>query len=390
MSLPTETSRPRLGMTSCLRRVVWELRTEGVGPVREAAAIALGVFIGCSPLYGFHLLLCLVAGWCLGLNRLKMYLASNISNPFMAPLLILTELQTGAWFRRGQLHALTLDGARDVDPWSFGADLVVGSVVIGALLGVLSGAATYFLARTGDDDPWFAALVRRAADRYVSTSITAWEFARGKMRGDPLYRAVLTKCALPSGGVLVDVGCGQGLMLALLAECERAWHAGTWPSSWSPPAVFDRLVGIETRPRVAATARHALGDAAVIVEGDARTHVPDGARVVLFFDVLQMMPAADQEQLLASAARILDPGGLILIREADAGAGWRFSAVRAGNRAKALFAGRWRQTFHFRTVEEWVACFTRLGLQVELRGTSEGTPFANVLFALTGSARESA
>ena len=97
-------------------------------------------------------------GWCLGLNRLKMYLAANISNPFVAPLLILTELQTGAWFRRGELHALTLDTVRNIDPWSFGADLIVGSLVVGGVLGVLSGTATYFMARAGDDDP----VVRRA------------------------------------------------------------------------------------------------------------------------------------------------------------------------------------------------------------------------------------
>jgi SAM-dependent methyltransferase len=258
------------------------------------------------------------------------------------------------------------------------------------VLGVLSGTATYFVARTGDDDPWFVALVRRAADRYVSTSITAWEFARGKLRGDPLYRTVLTECRLPSGGILVDVGCGQGLMLALLAECQAAWRAGTWSSSWPPPPVFDRLVGIETRRRVAAIARQALDEAAAIVEGDARTHVPDGSRVVLFFDVLHMMPAADQEQLLASTANVLEPGGMILIREPDAGSGWRFLAVRAGNTAKAVLTGNWRQTLHFRTVEEWTVCFARLGFRVDVRGTSVGTPFANVLFVLTGRARESA
>ena len=64
-----------------------------------------------------------------------MYLAANISNPFVAPLLILTELQTGAWVRRGQLHALTLDAVRNIDPWSFGADLIVGSLVVGGVLG---------------------------------------------------------------------------------------------------------------------------------------------------------------------------------------------------------------------------------------------------------------
>jgi uncharacterized protein (DUF2062 family)/trans-aconitate methyltransferase len=389
-ALVDRAGRPRLAVTSHLRRVVWQLRTEGAGPAREAAAIGLGIFIGCFPVYGFHLLLCLVVGWCLGLNRLKMYLAANISNPFMAPLLILTELQTGAWFRRDQLHGFTLDTVRNVDPWSLGADLIVGGLIVGGLLGVLGGTATYVVARAGDDDPWFVALVRRATDRYVSTSITAWEFARGKLRGDPLYRTVLTECALPSGGILVDLGCGQGLMLALLAECTAAWRAGTWSSSWPPPAVFDRLVGIETRPRVAAIARQALGEAATIVEGDARTRVPDRSRVVLFFDVLHMMPAADQDQLLASTAKGLEPGGMILIRESDAGAGWRFSTVRAVNTAKAVLTGNWRQTFHFRTVEEWTACFVRLGFRVEVRGTSEGTPFANVLFVLTGRARESA
>ncbi len=214
-SLPLAASRlveadGRLAVTSRLRRAVWELRTEGAGPAREAAAIGLGVFIGCSPLYGFHLLLCVAAGWGLGLNRLKMYLAANISNPFVAPLLLLTELQAGAWLRRGQLHALTLDTVRNIEPWSFGADLIVGSLAVGGALGILSAAATYLMARAGDDDPQFVALVRRAADRYVSTSITAWEFARGKLRGDPLYRTVLTECRLPSGGRSSTSAAGRG------------------------------------------------------------------------------------------------------------------------------------------------------------------------------------
>jgi uncharacterized protein (DUF2062 family)/trans-aconitate methyltransferase len=390
MPVSTDVNRPRSGVTSRLRRVVWELRTEGGGPAREGAAIGIGAFIGCSPFYGFHLLLCLAIGWCLGLNRLKMYLAANISNPFVAPFLILTELQTGAWLRRGELHSLTLDAVRNTDPWSFGADLIVGSLVVGGVLGALAGTATYFMSRAGHDDPWFVALAARAADRYVSTSITAWEFARGKLRGDPLYRTVLSGCALPSGGILVDVGCGQGLMLALLAECEASSRAGTWPSTWPPAAVFDRLVGIETRPRVASIARQALGAAASIVEGDARAHVPRGARVVLFFDVLHMMPAADQEHLLKSTAALLDDGGMILIREPDAGSGWRFTAVRAGNRAKALLTGNWRQTFHFRTAKEWTGCLARLGFHVDVRAAGEGTPFANVLFVASKDTKDDA
>ena len=48
-------------------------------------------------------------------------------------------------------------------------------------------------------DPVFGALVTRAADRYLATSITAWEFARGKMRGDPLVSDGADGGALGSG-----------------------------------------------------------------------------------------------------------------------------------------------------------------------------------------------
>jgi uncharacterized protein (DUF2062 family) len=368
-------------LSSHLRRAVWELRTEGGGPAREACAVGLGLFIGCSPLYGFHLLICWGVGWSLGLNRLKMYLAANISNPFMAPLLLLSELQAGALVRRGTVHPLTLDTVRTVDPWTFGADLVVGSVIVGAVLGLAAGTATYLLARSSGTDPWFAELVRRASDRYVATSVTAWEFARGKLRGDPVYRTVLRSIS-GADGVAVDVGCGQGLMLALLEEARSAWRTGEWPQEWPAPPVFDSLVGIEQRPRVAAMARKALRDAAVIVEGDARQYAYVRSRAIFFFDVLHMMPAADQERVLAAAAAALDHRATVLVREPDAGAGWGFMTVRAGNALKAFVTGRWRQRFHFRTSAEWTTLFERHGFRVEGHATGEGTPFANVLFVL--------
>jgi uncharacterized protein (DUF2062 family) len=330
--------------TALLRRAFWELRTEGRGPAREAVAIGVGVFIGCLPVYGFHLLMCWGIGWALRLNRLKMYLAANISNPFVAPFLLFAELEAGAWLRRGSFHALSVETVRTIDPWSFGADLIVGSVAIGGGLGVLLGVATYALARSAGDE-WFAEVVRRASDRYIATSVTAWEFARGKLRGDPLYRTVLVDGSLPSGGTLVDVGCGQGLMLAILveaADASRGGRPGNGSGASAAPPVFDTLVGIEMRPRIAAIARDALGDRATIVEGDARAHMPGACRAVLFFDVLHMVPGVDQETLLASAAAALEPGGTILVREVDADAGWRFSAVHAGNWLKAHAGGNWR------------------------------------------------
>jgi uncharacterized protein (DUF2062 family)/SAM-dependent methyltransferase len=371
-----------------MRRLVRDLRTEGSGPGRDAVAVGLGVFIGSLPFYGFHLLICIAAGSLLRLNRVKLYLAANISNPLMAPFLILAELQTGSLVRRGELRPLTLEAIKQIDPWSLGADILIGAVIVGALLGAALGSATWALTRDQGEDPIFAALVRRASDRFVAGSITAWEFARGKLRGDPLYRTVLLGRVLPAGasdGTLVDVGCGSGLMLALFAEAAACWREGQWPSDRPAPPVFSQLVGIELRGRVARLARRALGDAATIIEEDARHTPPMRCDAILFFDVLHMISFQDQEQLIAAMTAQLTPSGVILVREADASAGWRFRAVRAGNWIKAIAFGRWRESFHYRTASEWRQLFERFGFGVARRDAGEGTPFANELFVLTRS-----
>ena len=145
------------------------------------------------------------------------------------------------------------------------------------------------------------------------------------------------------------------------------------------------MVGLEMRPRVARIARTALGDEAEILTVDARSSSMPKAHAVLLFDVLHMMAADEQESLLASLAASLQPDGMIVVREADASAGWRFAAVRIGNRLKALAIGRWRQSFHFRSTTEWLTCFEKLGLRAEVRPMGEGTPFGNVLFRVTAS-----
>lgn len=379
-------------------QLLHQLRTQGSSPGREAAAVGLGVFIGCLPLYGFHLLLCIAVSTLFGLNRLKTYLAANISNPLVAPWLIFAEIQVGAWLRRDTVHQLSLDTLKTTGLWVFGLDLVVGSIAVGAVLAGLGAWGTFVLAgRSAGDD--FAALVRRAADRYASASITAWEFARGKLRYDPIYRALLFDGLLTvpgdpaaARGTLVDVGCGQGVTLALLAEARGDVRAGRRlaahpggvgaPADAAAPPVFERLVGIELRPRAAALAAAALQGEAEITAVDARAAVIERADAVLFLDVLHMIPYAEQETLLAQAGASLSPDGVIVIREVDAAGGWRFRMVAFGNRLKAILFGNWGQRFHFRSVEGWQSCLSALGLHAESRPMGQGTPFANVVFVV--------
>lgn len=363
-------------------RLLQELRTEGGGPRRDAAAVGLGAIVGCTPFYGFHLLMVMALGRWLRLNRLKMYLASNISNPLMAPGLILAEIQVGAWLQRGDLHDLSLDALKATDPWTFGSDLLIGSVVVGSTLGVLLAAATHMATgRTPTLPGHIADVLDRAADRYLPIGIAAWEMARGKLRRDPVYAAALTT-PVPPGGTFVDVGCGRGLMLAANAEASTAHAAGRWPADADPPPIFSAMVGVELGARIARLAQRALGDAAEIRQGDALARLPASASVAAVFDVLHLMPAERQEELVRALAAMLEPGGVLLVREVDAAAGFGFHLVRIGNRAKNMLVGNWRVSFHFRTAAAWRSFFERHELKVELRPMGHSTPFANVFFRL--------
>jgi uncharacterized protein (DUF2062 family)/SAM-dependent methyltransferase len=372
----------RAGTTSFARRLFRDLRTEGAGRTREAAALGIGVFIGCLPFYGFHLLLVAVVGWLFGLNRLRMYVAANISNPLFAPALIFAEVQLGAWLRRGDVHNVSVEAIRNTDPWVFGGDLLFGSLVLGTVLGTAIVIGT--LAAVANAPPLPAHVdvaFSAAADRYFEQSITAWEFARGKLRRDPVYRALL-EGILPSGGVLADIGCGQGLTLATLVEAQRAAQTYAWPANYQPPT-FVRMVGIETRARVAALARRALAEDAEIIHAFAPTGLPESISSALLLDVLHLMSHDEQRQLLHEIMSRLDRGGVLVIREADAAGGWGFQAVRLGNRLKNIAVGNWKQTFHFRTAGEWQRLFAEQGWRVETQAMNEGTPFANVLFRLS-------
>jgi uncharacterized protein (DUF2062 family) len=356
---------------------VSRLRTEGAGSVREAAAVGVGAFIGCQPFYGFHLALCWGIGRLLRLNRLKVYLAANISNPFLAPFLVFTEIQAGAWLNRGSTHELTLAAARATDPWVFGGDLLIGSLAVGTVLGVVGAAFTYSVTRS--QDPFFVDLVERAADRYLGQSLLAWEYGRSKLFRDPIYKTLVCDGVLPSGGTLVDVGCGQGLMLSLLVAAADT-PDDEWPRDRRNHPSFDRLVGIELRPKVARLAQQALGDRAEITTQDANAAAITRFDVAIIIDVLHMMPASKQAELIERLKTCLDPDGVLLIREADANAGWRYAIVRTVNWLQAARQGNWRAPFHFRSREGWLALFAGCGLAAEVVEEDGTGRLGNLLF----------
>jgi hypothetical protein len=172
-------------------------------------------------------------------------------------------------------------------------------------------------------------------------------------------------------------------MLAFLIDARRAFRAGTWPPDAAAPPEFERMVGVEVRPRLVRLARQAVGSEAEIVQADAIAFSPEPCHTVLVLDVLHRMNAQQQERLLAAIVSAIDPGGVVVVRETPADAGWRLGRVRAIDRLRGLALGRWRRRSHFRTMIEWLECFDRVGLEAEVVPMDNRTPLGSVLFRLT-------
>lgn len=358
-----------------LTALLHRYRTEGNTPIRQALSIGLGLYIGASPFIGFHLGLIILFGWLFGLNRLKAYLASHISNPLFAPLLYAAEIQIGAWIRTGHMYSTQSLSQLQFGPLAL--DVLIGSVVVGGVLAVTGTIVTYALMSEHGRDPQVAHLVDAAAERYLTIGLSTWEFAHAKLEMDQVYLDVLKDGVLPDSGVLYDLGCGQGLMLSLLGTARDRYQAGEWPANWPAPPSGLELRGIELRPRIAKRTRELLQDLATIETLDlSETSLPT-CRAALIIDVLHLMPADAQDRLLEDVARALAPDGVLVLREADAGGRWRFQAVRVGNRLTALAHGRFRRHFSFRTAEAWTAKLTSLGFDIAKLTPNRGGPFAN-------------
>jgi uncharacterized protein (DUF2062 family)/SAM-dependent methyltransferase len=363
-------------MKARFTRLLHELRTQGQTPVQKAAGVALGFFIGATPFFGLHLLMALVLGRLLRLNIIRIYVAANISNPLVAPVLTLAEIQTGAWLRMGRVY--TLDHTPS-DVWAFAQDLLLGTLIIGGGLAATGFVVTWIVTSRRRSDPVIDRLFDETAERYLSSGPTAWLFAHGKLTRDPLYRALITDRQLPSHGTLADMGCGQGLALSLLATARALHREGIWPAGWPEPPLQQELWGIDRRPRVSEAARLALGSEATIVTGDLRDFDLPRCRAALVCDVLHLVGREDQDRLLTRIVAVLETDGVLVLREADAGAGWRFNAVRTGNTLVAMSRGNFRPTFCFRTAAEWRADLESRGLQVDVH-PSGAKVFGNVLF----------
>jgi SAM-dependent methyltransferase len=229
-------------------------------------------------------------------------------------------------------------------------------------------------------DPQASRLLEAARQPYAAAGRYAFHFAAGKLRHDPVFLFLLERGVLPPRGRLLDVGCGRGLLLSLLHAARTRYQAGAWPAGWPLPPLELELHGIELSTAHARIAREALGEAARVEARDLRgSDFPPSAAIVLI-DVLLYLSGDEQREVLRKAAGALEAGGILLLREADAGAGLAYAMTHGSERLLEALRGRPLARLTYRRAAEWVGLLEALGFDVTMESMSAGTPFANILY----------
>jgi len=157
---------------------------------------------------------------------------------------------------------------------------------------------------------------------------------------------------VPTGGTVLDVGCGNGLWILLLAQLGRLRGA----------------VGFDTNAKTIAVAQQAANQFtnSNIVRfeyRDANDEWPSGQfDMVSLIDVLHHVPPQHQINVLKAASECVAEGGLLLFKDIGTRPLWRAWANRMHD---LLFAGEW---VNYRDVDDVILWAEDEGLHVEDRG----------------------
>jgi SAM-dependent methyltransferase len=236
-------------------------------------------------------------------------------------------------------------------------------------------------------DPQVRPLFEAATRPYIGAGQYAWHFARGKLRHDPVFFSLLRRGLLPDRGSLLDLGCGQGVLLSLIRAAKEQYRAGLWPRDWPAPPLNLGLRGIDLSAGRVQAARRALGGSVQVNLGDLREFDLQPCSAIVMLDVLHYLGEEEQGRVIEKAAGALEPCGLLLMREADADAGFAFQVTEWSERIAGALRGHFRQRLHFRSAVHWIAELAGHGFAVSAEPVSEGTPFANVLFVARKASR---
>jgi SAM-dependent methyltransferase len=297
------------------------------------------------------------------LNKPLTVAATFINNPFLQPLIVIGSVDIGFFLRHGHFHPFKLSALTGPHIKDELFSWVLGSLVLGILVGAFGAIATAFIVHLkSPTNPSLRERVRFVSQTFAQSSIFDRSFVWWKLRLDRIF-GILVSEDLGSGTV-VDLGCGYGMALAL--------------------AAFDDpgrpLTGCDLNARRIAVARRSLSSlSAKVSVQDIRHFALPPAGLILILDVLQYLPAEDQMVLLQRCCSALLPNGKLIFRVHDRERGL-WSLVTLALDRLLFFFERTGTSPLILSASDYQRVLEGAGMQIETRRFLNRLPLAHILF----------
>lgn len=114
-------------------------------PLKKALSIALGVFIGISPLWGFHTALVIFFAVAFRLNKVIAFAFSNVSFPPFIPFVVYGSLKLGSWMLGESFTLSRASITSNFDVFSHLKLYVIGSFSLAILAASIAGILGFVL-----------------------------------------------------------------------------------------------------------------------------------------------------------------------------------------------------------------------------------------------------
>lgn len=172
---------------------------------------------------------------------------------------------------------------------------------------------------------------------------------------------------LPDEGRILDIGCGFGLFSAYFGQ--------TQPNR--------RIVGVDPNAKRIAMARkvaESLGLDSTFMAGDARDAALEGTFAGAYvLDVMHHIPAADQLPMLVRLRDLLEPRGVLVVKDITTEPALGVEFTRLLDR---VMVG-WDEELTYRHHREWGEMLSSLGFHVRMVRVPDVLPYPHVVIAAT-------